>query len=44
MEIRDAIDRERAGGVGTAGLRENFLVAGLFEPAKLNLVYTFYDG
>ncbi|TGV31533.1 5-dehydro-4-deoxy-D-glucuronate isomerase, partial [bacterium M00.F.Ca.ET.168.01.1.1] len=40
---RFAIDPTAAAAMGTAELRHNFHVAGLFQPDRVNLTYTHYD-
>jgi len=43
MELRHAIHADHAKGFDTEALRRAFLVQRLFEPGKLNLVYSYYD-
>jgi 4-deoxy-L-threo-5-hexosulose-uronate ketol-isomerase len=42
-DIRWAIDPDAAAMMGTAELRENFLVEDLFRPNTVSLTYTHYD-
>ncbi|HEV7368075.1 5-dehydro-4-deoxy-D-glucuronate isomerase [Arenibaculum sp.] len=41
--VRYAIDPAAAARMGTDELRTHFHVGGLFEPGRINLVYTHYD-
>ena len=41
---RHAIDPAAAQRMDTSELRANFHIAGLFEPGRVNLTYTHYDG
>lgn len=43
MEIRHAVHFEQARHFDTQALREHFLVQRLFEPGRLNLLYSYYD-
>lgn len=42
-QTRHAIDPVTAAGLDTEGLRDHFLVDGLFQPGQIRLVYTHYD-
>ncbi|TKT74638.1 5-dehydro-4-deoxy-D-glucuronate isomerase [Aquamicrobium sp. LC103] len=41
--IRHAVDPVAGARMGSAELRENFHIGGLFEPGTINLTYTHYD-
>jgi 4-deoxy-L-threo-5-hexosulose-uronate ketol-isomerase len=43
MEARQAVHPEQARHLDTEGLRSHFLLQRLFEPGRLNLVYSYYD-
>jgi len=42
-ETRNAIDPAAARRMDTGELRRNFHIGGLFEPGRINLIYTHYD-
>lgn len=43
MEVRQAVHQDQARQLDTEGLRSHFLIQRLFEPGRLNLVYSYYD-
>lgn len=43
MEIRNAINSQYVKGLTTEGLRQEFLIPGLFIPGEQKLVYTHFD-
>jgi 4-deoxy-L-threo-5-hexosulose-uronate ketol-isomerase len=43
MEIRNAINSQYIKGITTEGLRQEFLILGLFIPGEQKLVYTHFD-
>ena len=43
MEVRQAVHQDQARQMDTEGLRSHFLIQRLFEPGRLNLVYSYYD-
>ncbi len=43
METRHALHPDQARQLDTEGLRSHFLIQRLFEPGRLNLVYSYYD-
>jgi 4-deoxy-L-threo-5-hexosulose-uronate ketol-isomerase len=43
MEIRNAINSQYVKGLTTEGLRQEFLITGLFIPGEQKLVYTHFD-
>jgi 4-deoxy-L-threo-5-hexosulose-uronate ketol-isomerase len=43
MDVRHALHPDQARQLDTEGLRSHFLIQRLFEPGRLNLVYSYYD-
>ena len=43
MEIRNAINSQYVKSLTTEGLRQEFLIPGLFIPGEQKLVYTHFD-
>jgi 4-deoxy-L-threo-5-hexosulose-uronate ketol-isomerase len=43
MEARHALHPEQARRLDTEGLRSHFLIQQLFQPGRLNLLYSYYD-
>lgn len=43
MEARHAVHQDQARQLDSEGLRNHFLIQRLFEPGRLNLVYSYYD-
>jgi len=43
MDVRHALHPDQARQLDTEGLRSHFLIQRLFEPGRLNLLYSYYD-